>query len=242
MKQRNCEQTTSPIIDIVVPLPSSNPSLYPRSDLGLLMFGLCYFGLILGFVPDSDCAGLGSPWKIYVRKFHADGIRWFNTLDNLKQFIVQPPRSLTQTNMERLGGMRIRGVAGQKLYFLLFYFIALTSLNMFVRLVRPTCFALPSSRLPPRRGRWVGWRDVAWWVIPRNWCVFWGHKNYKNFIRLFGLIVCDWEEERVGPHCPLPTPLALGCSGCPVPGPLDSLRNDINYIERFELVFYVARM
>lgn len=40
--------------------------------------------------PSSDWACLGSPWEIYVRKFHADGIRWFNTLDNLKQFIVEP--------------------------------------------------------------------------------------------------------------------------------------------------------
>lgn len=124
-----------------------------------------------------------------MRKFHADGIRWFNTLDNLEQFIVEPQTSCdpnyphmkpTKTNKQ------VSGYGPNKsCVFLLFYFIALTSLNMFVVAKKPT--------LLPVVARLGG---------GRNWCVFWGHKNYKNFFRLSGLIVrvCDWAA--IGPKDP----------------------------------------
>lgn len=207
-------------------MPSQNTFVLPS-----FWFGPAYVWFMLFRAhsrPSSDWACLGSPWKIYVRKFHADGIRWFNTLDNLKQFIVEPPRPLclpstTRPKTNKHGkfygeGSRVgnggKGRGRTKVVFLLFYFIALTSLNMFSCLVRPTCFlslisCATSSRrmLPEGRGQGM-WRvlDVAWWVIPRNWCVFWGHKNYKNFFRLFGLIVCDWESGSTVPSPRSPVP------------------------------------
>jgi len=73
------------------------------------MFGLCFFA---GPFSVSD---LGLLRKIYVRKFHADGIRWFNTLDNLEQFIVGG-EEMSRTLGWALG-------MGEKLYF--YYFILL---------------------------------------------------------------------------------------------------------------------
>lgn len=207
-------------------MPSQNTFVRPS-----FWFGPAYVWFMLFRAhsrPPSDWACLGSPWKIYVRKFHADGIRWFNTLDNLKQFIVEPLAPCAclqrpgrkQTNMaSSMGGGELsrewgKGRGRTKVVFLLFYFIALTSLNMFSCLVRPTCFfsliscATSSRRMLPE-GRGQGWwrvLDVAWWVIPRNWCVFWGHKNYKNFFRLFGLIVCDWESGSTVPSPRSPVP------------------------------------
>lgn len=42
--------------------PLNNPSPDARSDLGLLMFGLCYFGLILGLLPASYRPPLSLLW------------------------------------------------------------------------------------------------------------------------------------------------------------------------------------
>lgn len=150
-----------------------------------LWFGPAYVWFMLFRAhsrPSSERACLGLPWKIYVRKFHADGIRWFNTLDNLKQFIVEPRRPLrlastTRPKTNKHGkfygsGSAVMGWDGgegrgrTKVVFLLFYFIALTSLNMFACLVRTTCFfslisfATSSRRRAGRRARvacaWCG--------------------------------------------------------------------------------------
>lgn len=84
------------------------------------MFGLCFF---CGPFSVSD---LGSPRKIYVRKFHADGIRWFNTLDNLEQFIVGddvPPTFAGSGGLQMSETLGWAPRMGEKLYF--YYFILL---------------------------------------------------------------------------------------------------------------------
>lgn len=80
-------------------MPSQKPFVLPS-----LWFGPAYVWFMLFRAhsrPSSERACLGLPWKIYVRKFHADGIRWFNTLDNLKQFIVEPRRPLRLASRTR---------------------------------------------------------------------------------------------------------------------------------------------